>query len=324
MQMKPQIYSSVICYHISVYEIYEREDIVMSVFTGAGVAIVTPMKEDGSVNFEAFGELVEYQIAEGTDCIIVCGTTGESSTMTHEEDLLCIKFVIDKVNKRVPVVAGTGSNCTATAIQKSIEAEKLGADGVLLVTPYYNKATQGGFVKHFTAIADAINIPCILYNVPSRTGCNILPETVMEIVNNAKNKNVAAIKEASGNISQVAKLASISKGAIDIYSGNDDQIVPILSLGGKGVISVLSNIAPRQTHDIVAKYLEGNVKESMDIQLKAIPLISALFCEVNPIPVKAALNFMGKNAGAPRLPLTEMEEANKEKLKAAMKDFGIL
>lgn len=296
----------------------------MSIFTGAGVAIVTPMKEDGSVNFEVFGELVEEQIAGGTDCIIVCGTTGESSTMTHEEDMECIKFVIDKVNKRVPVVAGTGSNCTATAIQSSVEAEKLGADGVLLVTPYYNKATQGGLVKHFTAIADAIKIPCILYNVPSRTGCNILPETVMEIVHKAKNKNVTAIKEASGNISQVAKLASIANGEIDIYSGNDDQIVPILSLGGKGVISVLSNVAPRQTHDIVAKYLEGNVKESMDIQLKAIPLISALFCEVNPIPVKAALNLMGKNVGNPRMPLTEMEEANKEKLAKAMKDFGIL
>lgn len=296
----------------------------MSIFTGAGVAIVTPMKEDGSVNFEVFGELVEDQIAGGTDCIIVCGTTGESSTMTHEEDMACIKFVIDKVNKRVPVVAGTGSNCTATAIQTSIEAEKLGADGVLLVTPYYNKATQGGLVKHFTAIADSINIPCILYNVPSRTGCNILPETVMEIVNKAKNKNVTAIKEASGNISQVAKLASLANGAIDIYSGNDDQIVPILSLGGKGVISVLSNVAPRQTHDIVAKYLEGNVKESMEIQLKAMPLISALFCEVNPIPVKAALNLMGKNVGAPRMPLTEMEEKNREKLAAAMRDFGIL
>lgn len=297
---------------------------VMSIFTGAGVAIVTPMKEDGSVNFEVFGELVEDQIAGGTDCIIVCGTTGESSTMTHEEDMACIKFVIDKVNKRVPVVAGTGSNCTATAIQTSIEAEKLGADGVLLVTPYYNKATQGGLVKHFTAIADSINIPCILYNVPSRTGCNILPETVMEIVNKAKNKNVTAIKEASGNISQVAKLASLANGAIDIYSGNDDQIVPILSLGGKGVISVLSNVAPRQTHDIVAKYLEGNVKESMEIQLKAMPLIGALFCEVNPIPVKAALNLMGKNVGAPRMPLTEMEEKNKEKLAEAMRAFGIL
>lgn len=297
---------------------------VMSIFTGAGVAIVTPMKEDGSVNFEVFGELVEDQIAGGTDCIIVCGTTGESSTMTHEEDMACIKFVIDKVNKRVPVVAGTGSNCTATAIQTSIEAEKLGADGVLLVTPYYNKATQGGLVKHFTAIADSINIPCILYNVPSRTGCNILPETVMEIVNKAKNKNVTAIKEASGNISQVAKLASLANGAIDIYSGNDDQIVPILSLGGKGVISVLSNVAPRQTHDIVAKYLEGNVKESMEIQLKAMPLISALFCEINPIPVKAALNLMGKNVGAPRMPLTEMEEKNREKLATAMRDFGIL
>ena len=297
----------------------------MSIFTGAGVAIVTPMKEDGSVNFEAFGNLVEEQIAGGTDCIVVCGTTGESSTMSHEEDMACIKFVIDKVNKRVPVVAGTGSNCTATAIKSSKAAEELGADGLLLVTPYYNKATQNGLVQHYSAIANAVNIPCILYNVPSRTGCNILPETAVAIAKACK--NVVAIKEASGNISQVAKLAHLieKEGVeLDIYSGNDDQIVPILSLGGKGVISVLSNIAPKQTHDMVMKYLEGDVEEAMRLQLEAIPLISALFSEVNPIPVKAALDLMGKEAGAPRLPLTKMEKANEEKLAKAMKEYGIL
>lgn len=297
----------------------------MSIFTGAGVAIVTPMKEDGSVNFEAFGNLVEEQIAGGTDCIVVCGTTGESSTMSHEEDMACIKFVIDKVNKRVPVVAGTGSNCTATAIKSSKAAEELGADGLLLVTPYYNKATQNGLVQHYSAIANAVNIPCILYNVPSRTGCNILPETAVAIAKACK--NVVAIKEASGNISQVAKLAHLieKEGVeLDIYSGNDDQIVPILSLGGKGVISVLSNVAPKQTHDMVMKYLEGDVEEAMRLQLEAIPLISALFSEVNPIPVKAALDLMGKEAGAPRLPLTKMEKANEEKLAKAMKEYGIL
>lgn len=294
----------------------------MSIFTGAGVAIVTPMHENGEVNFEKFGELVEEQIAGGTDCIIVCGTTGEASTLTHEEHLECVRYVVNKVNKRIPVVAGTGSNCTETAIYLSKEAERYGADGVLLVSPYYNKATQGGLKKHFTAIADAINIPVILYNVPSRTGCNILPETIAAIAE--ASKNVVAVKEASGNISQVAKLAALTGGKIDIYSGNDDQIVPILSLGGKGVISVLSNVAPKETHDIVAKYLAGDVQGSRDIQLKALPLIEALFCEVNPIPVKAALNLMGKNVGSLRMPLTEMEDANKEKLAKAMREFGIL
>lgn len=293
----------------------------MSIFTGAGVAIVTPMNEDGSVNFESFRNLVEEQIAGGTDCIVVCGTTGEASTLTHEEHLECIKFVVDVVNKRIPVIAGTGSNCTDTAVYLSKEAEKYGVDGVLVVTPYYNKATQNGLVKHFTTIANSINLPVVLYNVPSRTGCNILPETVVKIISAAR--NVVAIKEASGNISQVAKLAKLTKGAIDIYSGNDDQIVPILSLGGKGVISVLSNIAPKQTHDIVAEYLKGNIEKSRELQLEALDLCDALFCEVNPIPVKAALNLMGKNVGSLRMPLTEMEEANKEKLKRAMKEYGI-
>ena len=295
----------------------------MSIFTGAGVAIVTPMNQDGSVNYEVFGNIVEDQIAGGTDCIIVCGTTGEASTLSHEEHLECIKFVVDKVNKRIPVVAGTGSNCTETAIYLSKEAEKYGVDGLLVVTPYYNKATQKGLVAHYKAISDAVNVPIILYNVPSRTGgCNILPETVMAICDVCE--NVVAIKEASGNISQVAKLASLSKGRIDIYSGNDDQIVPLLSLGGKGVISVLSNVAPKQTHDIVAEYLAGNVEKSCQLQLDAIELVEALFCEVNPIPVKAAMNLQGKNVGTLRMPLSDMEEKNVERLAAAMRKYGIL
>ena len=295
----------------------------MSIFTGAGVAIVTPMNQDGSVNYEVFGNIVEDQIAGGTDCIIVCGTTGEASTLSHEEHLECIKFVVDKVNKRIPVVAGTGSNCTETAIYLSKEAEKYGVDGLLVVTPYYNKATQKGLVAHYKAISDAVNVPIILYNVPSRTGgCNILPETVMAICDVCP--NVVAIKEASGNISQVAKLASLAKGRIDIYSGNDDQIVPLLSLGGKGVISVLSNVAPKQTHDIVAEYLAGNVEKSCQLQLDAIELVEALFCEVNPIPVKAAMNLQGKNVGTLRMPLTDMEEKNVERLATAMRKYGIL
>ena len=295
----------------------------MSIFTGAGVAIVTPMNQDGSVNYEVFSNIIEDQIAGGTDCIIVCGTTGEASTLSHEEHLECIKFVVEKVNKRIPVVAGTGSNCTETAIYLSKEAEKYGVDGLLVVTPYYNKATQKGLIAHYKAISDAVNVPIILYNVPSRTGgCNILPETVMAICDACE--NVVAIKEASGNISQVAKLASLSKGRIDIYSGNDDQIVPLLSLGGKGVISVLSNVAPKQTHDIVAEYLAGNVAKSCQLQLDAIELVEALFCEVNPIPVKAAMNLQGKNVGTLRMPLTDMEEKNVERLAAAMRKYGIL
>ncbi len=293
----------------------------MSIFTGAGVAIVTPMNQDGTVNFEKLGELIEFQITNKTDCIIICGTTGESSTLSHEEHLECIKYAVEKTAGRIPVVAGTGSNCTETAIYLSTEAEKYGVDGLLLVSPYYNKSTQNGLVKHFTAIADSVKVPVILYNVPSRTGCNILPATVMKI--HELSKNVIAIKEASGNISQVAELASLSKGEIDIYSGNDDQIVPLLSLGGKGVISVLSNVAPEQTHNIVASYLEGDVKESCRLQLEAIDLIKSLFCEVNPIPVKAALNMMGMEVGSLRAPLTEMEPANKERLKKSLENYGI-
>lgn len=293
----------------------------MAIFTGAGVAIVTPMYDNGNVNFEKLGELIEFQIEGGTDAIIICGTTGESSTLTHEEHLEAIKYTVEKVAKRVPVVAGTGSNCTETAIYLSQEAEKYGADGLLIVTPYYNKATQKGLIAHFTAIANAVSIPLIMYNVPSRTGCNILPETAVYLAKNVE--NIVAIKEATGNIAQVAKMMQLAGDSLDLYSGNDDQIVPIMSLGGKGVISVLSNIAPRETHDIVAKFLEGDVKGSRDLQLKALPLVNALFSEVNPIPVKAALNLMGKEAGPLRMPLTPMEEENQNKMIQAMKDFGI-
>ena len=293
----------------------------MSIFTGAGVAIVTPMKENGDVNFEKLGEILEEQIAEGTDAVIICGTTGESSTMTHEEHLEAIKYTVDKVNKRIPVIAGTGSNCTETAIYLSKEAEQYGADGLLLVTPYYNKATQKGLIAHYTAVANAVKLPIILYNVASRTGCNITPETAAYLAEHVE--NIVGIKEASGNISQVAQIAALTKGKMDIYSGNDDQIVPILSLGGKGVISVLSNVAPKYTHEIVAKFMEGEVKESCEMQLAALPLVHALFSEVNPIPVKAAMNLMGKEVGPLRMPLTEMDEEHKEALKKAMTDFGL-
>lgn len=295
----------------------------MAVFTGAGVAIITPFHEDGEINFEKFGEHVEFQIKNGTDAIIVCGTTGEASTLTHEEHLSCIKFVVDKVAKRIPVIAGTGSNCTRTAVFLSQEAEKLGADALLIVTPYYNKATQNGLKEHFTIIAEAVNIPIILYNIPGRTGgVNILPQTVVDLCKNVT--NIVGVKDATGNISQIAKLMSLAEGCVDLYSGNDDQIVPLLSLGGKGVISVLSNIAPRQTHDMVEKYLDGQVEESRKIQLDAIDLVDSLFCEVNPIPVKKAMNLMGMEAGPLRRPLTEMEPANACRLEASMKAYGLL
>lgn len=294
----------------------------MAIFKGAGVAIITPFHEDGSVNYEKFAELVEFQIENGTDAIIVCGTTGEASTLTHEEHLDVIKFCVETVNGRIPVVAGTGSNCTETAVYLSTEAEKYGVDGLLTVTPYYNKATQNGLYEHFKQIADSVKLPIILYNVPSRTGCNILPQTAVRICSEVS--NIVGIKEASGNISQVAKLASLAQGKIDIYSGNDDMIVPLLSLGGKGVISVLSNVAPRQTHEICSKFFEGDVEGSCKEQLRAIELCDALFCEVNPIPVKAALNLMGKEVGSLRRPLTDMEPANVERLRGVMKEYGIL
>ncbi|MCR5001162.1 MAG: 4-hydroxy-tetrahydrodipicolinate synthase [Lachnospiraceae bacterium] len=294
----------------------------MAIFTGSGVAITTPFKKDGSVDYDLFREQIEYQIGGGTDAIIVCGTTGEASTLTHEEHLDCIKFCAEVVNKRIPVIAGTGSNCTETAIYLSTEAEKYGVDALLVVTPYYNKATQKGLIEHYTMIAESVNLPIIMYNVPSRTGCNIQPETAAYLAKNVK--NIVAIKEATGNISQVAKLMHLAGDSIDLYSGNDDQIVPILSLGGKGVISVLANVAPRQTHDIVASYLAGDVKKSCSLQLEALPLCNALFCEVNPIPVKKAVQLQGRDGGTLRRPLSEMEPENVKKLEAAMKEYGVL
>ena len=293
----------------------------MAIFKGAGVAIVTPMYEDGSVNYDKLAEILEEQIAGGTDAIIICGTTGESATMTEAEHSNVIKFAIDKVAKRIPVIAGTGSNCTQTAIDLSKQAEADGADALLLVTPYYNKATQKGLIAHYTAIANSVSLPIIMYNVPSRTGCNIQPETAAYLAKNVE--NIVAIKEASGNISQVAKVKALAGDSLDIYSGNDDQVIPLLSLGGIGVISVLSNVAPKQTHDMVMEYLEGDREKALKIQLDALPLIDALFCEVNPIPVKAAMNLMGKEVGPLRAPLTVMEEEHQKKLAQAMKDFGI-
>lgn len=293
----------------------------MSVFTGAGVAIATPFYEDGKINYEEFANLIEFQIKNGTDAIIVMGTTGEAATLSHEEHLEMIRFCIKKVSGRVPVVAGTGSNCTETAIYLSKEAEQYGADAVLVVTPYYNKATQNGLYQHFKMVAESIHIPMIMYNVPSRTGCNILPETIVKLCTDVS--NIVGVKEASGNISQIVKLFALAQGKVDVYSGNDDQIVPILSLGGKGVISVLSNVAPKQTHDICQFYFDGKTAESADLQLKSLELVNALFCEVNPIPVKKALALMGFAAGPMRMPLTEMEPAHTEVLKKAMAEYGI-
>ncbi len=294
----------------------------MAVFEGAGVAIVTPFKDDGSVNYDSLRGLIEEQIAGGTDAIITCGTSGESSTMSHEEHLDVIRFTCETVNKRIPVIAGTGSNSTAEAIHLSVGAEEAGADGLLLVTPYYNKATQKGLIRHFTEIAGKVSIPIILYHIPSRTGMTMTPETIVTLCRDVP--NIVGVKEASGNFPSIAKMMYLADGCVDLYSGNDDQIVPILSLGGKGVISVLSNVAPAQTHEMCEAFFEGDVKKSTAMQLEAIPLIEALFCEVNPIPVKAALNMMGKDAGTLRLPLTEMEPQNQERLRKAMQDYGIL
>jgi len=294
----------------------------MAIFKGAGVAIATPFKENGEVNYEEFERLIEFQIENGTDAIIVCGTTGEAATMSEEEHMDVVKFCIDKVAKRIPVIAGTGSNCTETAVKLSKLAEEYGADGLLLVTPYYNKATQGGLIAHFSAVAKEVNIPIILYNVPSRTGCNILPETAVKLAR--EYKNIVGIKDATGNISQTTKMMQLAEGCIDLYSGDDDQIVPIMSIGGLGVISVLSNIAPRQTHEICQKCLEGDYAAARELQFKAFPLVKALFSEVNPIPVKSALKMVGFAAGPLRLPLTEMEPDNQEKLRAEMKKFGLI
>lgn len=294
----------------------------MSIFEGAGVALVTPFKENGDVNYDKLEEILEEQIAGGTDAIVICGTTGEASTMSHEEHLSVIKYGCEVVKGRIPVVAGTGSNCTREAVYMSQKAEEVGADGVLLVTPYYNKATQNGLIAHFTTIAESIKIPALLYHIPGRTGVTMKPETIVSLCKNVP--NIVGVKEASGNFSSIATMMNMADGCIDVYSGNDDQIVPLLSMGGKGVISVLSNVAPKQTHDICQKFFDGDVKGSLQMQLDAIPLISALFSEVNPIPVKAAMNMMGKEVGPLRLPLTEMEDAHKEVLKQAMKSYGIL
>lgn len=298
------------------------EVIHMSIFRGSGVAIVTPMKENGEVNYDAYEALLEDQIKNHTDAVITVGTSGEAPTLDDDEHLEVIKFTVEVVKGRIPVIAGTGSNNTAHAIMMSEESEKLGADALLLVTPYYNKATQGGLIAHYSAIAQSTKLPCIVYNVPSRTGTTVQPKTMMEIAK--RNPNVCAIKEASGNFSAIAELAHLSDGKIDIYSGNDDQVVPLCALGGVGVVSVLANVAPKATHDMVQYCLDGNFAEAAKIQLAAQPLISALFCEVNPIPVKAALNMQGFNVGSPRLPLTEMEPAHKEILRKAMIEFGCL
>ena len=293
----------------------------MAVFTGAGVAIATPFDENYNIDYESFGKFIDFQIENKTDAIIVCGTSGEASTLSHEEHIAAIRYCVNRVNKRVPVIAGTGSNCTRTAIDMSKEASEYGADGLLLVTPYYNKATQNGLIGHFSAVAKEVTAPIIMYSVASRTGCNIEPATAAKLVKEVD--NIVGIKEASGNISQVAKIMNLTDGNIDVYSGNDDQIVPVLSLGGKGVISVLSNVAPDEAHDICEKYFNGDVKGSAALQLKALPLIEQLFCEVNPIPVKKAMQLMGVECGPLRMPLTEISPEHEKNLAQAMKDFGI-
>jgi len=300
-----------------------KEEKNMAIFTGAATAIVTPFKANGEVDYDTFAKNIEFQIENKIDAIVVCGTTGEASTLTHEEHLDVIRYCVKCVNGRVPVVAGTGSNCTETAIYLSQEAEKAGVDGLLIVTPYYNKATQKGLYEHFKLIADAVKTPIILYNIPGRTGgVNILPETVVRLCSEVE--NIVGVKDATGNISQVAKLMSIAGDKVDLYSGNDDQILPLLSLGGKGVISVLSNVAPTETHDICAKFFEGDVEGSRKLQLELLSLINTLFIEVNPIPVKKALELMGMMGGTLRRPLTEMEEDNAAKLEKEMKAVGIL
>ena len=293
----------------------------MSIFEGAGVALVTPFHEDGSVNYEKLEQIVEEQIAGGTDCIITCGTTGEAATLSHEEHIEVIRFVCQVVNKRIPVVAGTGSNCTETAVYLSTEAKKAGADGLLLVSPYYNKSTQKGLKVHFSEVAKAVDLPILLYNVPSRTGVNITPETIVALCK--EYENIVGVKEASGNFSAIAQIASLSGGTVDIYSGNDDQTVPMMALGAKGVISVLSNVAPRQVHDMCAAFKAGDLEKARQMQIDAIPLIEALFCEVNPIPVKEAMNMMGEEVGPFRKPLVDMEPANRDRLRRELVNYGI-
>lgn len=292
-----------------------------TIFTGAGVAIVTPMNPDESINFDRLGQIIDNQIENGTDAIVICGTTGESATMTDQEHVDCIEYAVKRVNGRVPVVAGAGSNHTSYAVWMSKEAKRVGADALLHVTPYYNKTSQTGLIRHFNAVADATDLPIILYNVPSRTGVNITPATYREL---AKHPNIVAAKEASGNISQIAQVAQACGDELDLYSGNDDQIVPLLSLGAKGVISVLSNIMPRETHDICRLFFEGKIAESRALQLKLLPLINALFSDVNPIPVKEAMNMMGWECGECRLPLVSMQPQAKEHLRVLMQEQGLV
>lgn len=294
----------------------------MAIFKGAGVALITPFNEDETVNYDMLGELIERQIVGSTDAIIVCGTTGEPATMTEDEKLAVIRYAVEKTAGRIPVIAGTGGNATSVVIDFSKKAEALGVDGLLVVTPFYNKATQNGLYAHYREVAKAVSLPIIMYNVPSRTGCNIAPETAVRLARDCE--NIVGIKEASGNISQVAKLAKQAGGILDIYSGNDDQVIPILSLGGIGVISVLSNVAPKAAHDMVMEYLEGDRKKAAALQLDYLDLINALFCEVNPIPVKGAMNLMGYNVGKLRLPLTEIEDAHRELVKKCLKEAGLI
>ncbi len=293
----------------------------MSIFVGSGVAIVTPFNNDGSVNYDSLGKMIDFQIDNGTDAIVICGTTGEASTLSDDEQIETIKYAVDRTNKRIPVIAGAGSNDTKHGVELCKRAQNVGADGLLIVTPYYNKTTQKGLKKYFESMAGSVDIPVIMYSVKGRTGLNIAPKTVKEL---SKVDNIVAIKEASGDISQVAEIAALCGDDIDIYSGNDDQILPVLSLGGKGVISVLANVAPRDTHDMVAKFLKGDIEGAKKLQLNALELINDLFIEVNPIPVKAALNMMGSNAGVYREPLVEMEEENYAKLQNAMKNYGLI
>lgn len=292
-----------------------------TIFTGAGVAIVTPMNPDESINFDRLGQIIDNQIENGTDAIVICGTTGESATMTDQEHVDCIEYAVKRVNGRVPVIAGAGSNHTSYAVWMSKEAKRVGADALLHVTPYYNKTSQTGLIRHFNAVADATDLPIILYNVPSRTGVNITPATYREL---AKHPNIVAAKEASGNISQIAQIAQACGDELDLYSGNDDQIVPLLSLGAKGVISVLSNIMPRETHDICRLFFEGKIAESRALQLKLLPLINVLFSDVNPIPVKEAMNMMGWECGECRLPLVSMQPQAKEHLRVLMQEQGLI
>lgn len=294
----------------------------MSIFKGAGVAIVTPMKDNQEVNYDKLEELIDWQIGQGTDCIIITGTTGESSTLTTEEHIKVIKAAVDFTKHRVPVVAGTGSNCTREAVYLSAEAERVGADGLLAVTPYYNKATQGGLIRYYTEIAEAVKLPIIMYNVPSRTGCNILPETAAELYKNVE--NIVAVKEATGSLAQATKTMYLTDGRLDLYSGEDAIVIPLMAIGAVGVISVWSNVAPKDVHEMCMSYLEGDHQKALKLQMKAQPLIEALFSEVNPIPVKKALNLMGREVGPLRSPMTEMTPENAAKMEKVMKEYGLL